>query len=274
MIEEPTKAPRQKLVVSDASQMHGLLRARFKSPEYAYLTEVASNTGAGQQRWADAVIMGLWPSRGVDLHGVEIKVSRSDWMQEKKNPEKADRIARYCDRWWLAVANDDIVRDGELPENWGLMVARGTKIIIAKDAPKLTPQPMDRTFLAALMRKIDAKFHSESRDSLMLQEYRRGEERGRVDSQVEMNHLREQLRELREQVQKFQVASGVKIDSWRFTDMSAAINALIGGKAHYEFESHRGKLDRLLRDATSICKGIEQSIKHESYPPELVEYVI
>ena len=94
--------------------------------------------------------MGLWPSRGLHLHGFEIKVSRSDWLRELKSPAKADKMFRYFDRWWLAVADKDIVRNGELPETWGLLVM--DKIV--KTAPELEAAPMTREFLAAIMRRV------------------------------------------------------------------------------------------------------------------------
>ena len=50
----------------------------------------------------DAVIMSLWPSRGLELHGVEIKVSRADWKREAADPAKAEAIAAYCDAGELA----------------------------------------------------------------------------------------------------------------------------------------------------------------------------
>jgi len=32
--------------------------------------------------------MDLWPSGGLEIHGHEVKVSRSDWLRELKEPEK------------------------------------------------------------------------------------------------------------------------------------------------------------------------------------------
>src|ERR1041384_7618712 len=95
--------------------------------------------------------MSLWPSRGLLLHGFEIKVSRTDWLRELRDPGKADEFIRYSDRWWL-VTEPDVVLDGELPETWEHLVRRGAKLAQAAAAPKLEPQDCDRTFLAALLR--------------------------------------------------------------------------------------------------------------------------
>ena len=98
---EPT--PKTKFT---AVKLREAMSKRWAPPEYAVMWEVGRATGAvTNQRYADAVIMGLWPSRGLELHGVEIKVSRSDWRREAADPMKAEAIAAYCDRWrhprWL-----------------------------------------------------------------------------------------------------------------------------------------------------------------------------
>ena len=47
-----------------------LLRQRFGPPHFAFLEQVRAGAGF-DQRTADAMAMGLWKSRGLDLHGFE-----------------------------------------------------------------------------------------------------------------------------------------------------------------------------------------------------------
>lgn len=129
-----------------------LLRERHPAPAWAFLEHVANGTGRHQSRTADAVAMSLWPSRGLELHGFEVKVWRGDWLRELADPAKADEIATRCDRWWV-VATPDVVADGELPTAWGLMVVEGASLRVAREAPLLTPAPLDRPFLAAILRR-------------------------------------------------------------------------------------------------------------------------
>lgn len=132
------------------------------APENALFWEVALATGAtGQQRYADALIMGLWPSRGLELHGVEIKVSRADWQKEAKSPEKAEAIAAYCDRWWVHVAPGVIHDMAEVPPTWGVRQYDGTRWKTLREASKTDAKPMDRKFLASVLRRA-----SESVDRL------------------------------------------------------------------------------------------------------------
>lgn len=119
------------------------------------LTQVRNGTGwAKQPSTADALLMGCWPSTGNDLTGFEIKVSRSDWLHEVRDPNKSSYIKQYCDFWYLLVADASMVKEGELPEDWGMMAVRNGAIEVVKPAPRLAnPAPVDRIFLAAIFRK-------------------------------------------------------------------------------------------------------------------------
>ena len=63
----------------------------------------------------------LFSSRGYKITGFEIKVSRSDLLKELKSPEKAEEIFKYCDEWYLVVANNILKETDEVPDNWGIM---------------------------------------------------------------------------------------------------------------------------------------------------------
>lgn len=115
-----------------------LLQKKFGPPEHCFLSEVRNSTGhARTPRTADALAFSLWPSRGLELHGFEIKVSRGDWLRELKNPAKADAIATYCDRWWIVAGDDKVVvsPEEELPKTWGLLVASDKGLKTVKAAP-------------------------------------------------------------------------------------------------------------------------------------------
>ena len=85
------------------------------------------------------------------LHGHEVKVSRADWRTELKDPTKADAIKRYMTYWWLVVPDANIVKPGELPADWGLMVLTNGKLRAKKAAPRLDPEPIPVDFTIALM---------------------------------------------------------------------------------------------------------------------------
>jgi hypothetical protein len=102
--------------------------------------------------------MHLWPSakNGLELIGYELKSSRSDWLRELKpwNRDKATPIKQFCDRWYLVASHAAIVDDfDEIPADWGFMFPKNGKLVEYKPAPKLEAQPLDRAFIAALMRR-------------------------------------------------------------------------------------------------------------------------
>jgi hypothetical protein len=110
--------------------------------------------GTGRLRTADALVVDLWPSSKHLVHGFEVKVSRSDWLTELKDPEKAEAFKPYCDHWWLAVPDADIVRD-DLPAGWGLMtVAPNGSLRVRRKAPKLDRDPMPFEMTAAWLRAV------------------------------------------------------------------------------------------------------------------------
>lgn len=137
------------------------VRARFCSPEWATFFEVGDATGGRHRRWADAVAMNLYPSRGLSIHGFEFKISRSDWQRELKDPTKSAPVQQYCNHWWI-VTTPDIVRDGELPPTWGLYELQANGSLRQKvAAPALQPIQVTKEFVAAMLRRASEVDESE-----------------------------------------------------------------------------------------------------------------
>lgn len=146
--------------------MLDLIRARFardhgNGPRYVVAEHVRNEAGFGtwdserrrtRLRTADALAIDLWPSTGNLIHGFEVKVSRSDWLAELREPEKAEAFRPYVDHWWLVVPDASIVRD-DLPEGWGLL-AGDAQLRIRKAAPKTAREPMPAGMLASLARAV------------------------------------------------------------------------------------------------------------------------
>lgn len=128
---------------------------------YARAEHVRVTAGFDARRTCDYMALDLWPGgygtkrTGPMLHGHEVKVSRSDWLTELRDPEKAEAFRRYCDFWWLVVSEKSIVKVGELPIGWGLMVASGNSARVAVRAERnLTVEPMNRDVQATFARAV------------------------------------------------------------------------------------------------------------------------
>lgn len=148
-------------ILRTEKQVLDLLRARYPSPGWAFFEKVGDGTGGNQRRSSDGLAMSLWPSRGLVLEGFEVKVSRSDLARELADPSKAEAVAQYCDHWWIVVGDRSIVTK-DLPHTWGLLAPvsnRGhVELQVVKPAVDMTPKPIDRVFLAAILRRAAAHF--------------------------------------------------------------------------------------------------------------------
>ena len=129
---------------------------RFARAEHVRVT-----AGFDARRICDYMALDLWPGgygtkrTGPMLHGHEVKVSRSDWLTELRDPEEAEAFRRYCDFWWLVVSEKSIVKVGELPIGWGLMVAVGDSVrVVARADRNLAVEPMTRDVQATFARAV------------------------------------------------------------------------------------------------------------------------
>ena len=134
------------------------LEKRFAPPEWVLLPHVSNGTGSSISRYLDGVALNIWASRGLEIHGFEIKVSRGDWLNELKNPEKAETMTRLVDRFWIVAGDRKLVKLEELPKQWGLLVPRGggweTRRYPEDTKPgKSWDRMVTRAFMAAFVRR-------------------------------------------------------------------------------------------------------------------------
>lgn len=202
--------------VLDLLRQRHVRRGNGGSGEYAYLEHVRNSAGFNSNRTFDAVTLSLWPSRGLHLHAYEVKCSRSDWLRELKEPAKAEAAAVLVDQFSLVIADEGIVRLGELPPTWGLLAVQGSKLVCVKDAPLLPEanpkRPIPRSFLVALLRANGAVPVAESEEVRAAR--REGVEQGRALEATHVEHADAALKELRERVREFELAAGVTLQSW------------------------------------------------------------
>jgi hypothetical protein len=97
------------------------IKPGLNMPGGVFLPEVGQNGGWGAGSRCDAIYAGFTSSSGRILVGHELKISRSDWLNELSKPGKADAWADECHEWWLVVSDPAIVHEHELPAGWGLM---------------------------------------------------------------------------------------------------------------------------------------------------------
>lgn len=137
----------------------GTMADRFVRAEH-----VRNRLGHEAQAIADFIALDKYPGypygSGLAIHWHEVKVSRSDWLTELRQPEKSEAFTRYVHYRWLVVPTADIVAAGELPQGWGLLVTAGKRLRAKVSAVRHEPAPLPLDFsisLAAAAQRTGAR---------------------------------------------------------------------------------------------------------------------
>lgn len=255
----------------DTAELLEVLRQKVLGPEgqgnrAVFLDEVKGGTGWSSNRTIDAISVGMWPSRGCLIEGYELKTSRRDWQGELRNPEKAEAIAQYCDRFWL-VTTADVAELGEVPPHWGWMV-RETK------AKRLTcrrePTPLEGTipppeFIAAMLRRaVKADL---LRERKTMQADMEADLNARHSSTMERNRnevarLEKELEEFRRLWLMFREKTGIRFGYWVeksdvVETVGEIVSALLPGRGG---QSLRGRISGTLRDLGHVQENLTKAL--------------
>lgn len=167
-------------------QIRAALRRHFAHPQRGIVFEVAQATGFNARRHIDAIGMDLWPSHGLGIYAIEIKVSRSDWRRELQQPEKAEELARFAD-YFVVAAPKGVIPQSELPAAWGLYELHDDgKLVIARHATTTKAEPVTREFMAAVLRGANRPISNEEIDALVTEKLasERATIQAKIDAQV------------------------------------------------------------------------------------------
>ncbi len=248
-----------------------LLRERHAAragngPEWAYLEKVRNRAGFDATRTADAMALSLWPSRGNELHGYEVKVSRSDWRSELKDGAKADTWHGIVDRWWIAAPSGVVPRD-EIPATWGLIEATSAgKLRVAVQAPLLTTEraSIKRDLLVPMLRAAGAGMTCTPEQAALDEARAKGREEGMAAAKragTDWQKLYEQTKANAEAnfqaVTEIERALGTSIRAWggdkeRVTKVAAALRLVLAQDQAVEYAK---------RATVNAIRGLEQAAK-------------
>jgi hypothetical protein len=198
-----------------------VLRMRYPATEAVVIQEVSDASGHARSRSLDFMVINLWVSRGLSIIGIEKKSNRGDWLKEIKNPKKQENHFKYCDRFYLLTDREGVAKLDEIPDCWGWYhITEKGQLKTMKQAPKLEPIQVERSFLCAMIRRAGDKtgYVPEINLKEIIQQ--------RVDIEVRQktNSIDAQVKELeslRKVVAEFEEAAGFSIvrpwgwgDSW------------------------------------------------------------
>ena len=235
------------------------LKSKYPPPQYTLLFEVRNKTGYGisTTRYADAIVLDLYPSKGLYMSGFEFKTTRTDLINDLRNPSKHQEISKHCNFWWLVVGDRKIIKDGEIPEKWGLMVPRGKQLVIKKHAPLTETPDVPKYFMASLLRSalrvspaeeeirvaVDRAIQQERPTSKANIEYKVKSQRGEIDS-------------LQRSITAFEEKSGMKIQTWNVGRMGEAVKFVMEGG----LKGLETRIRTIKRDSDQISK-IAQTVE-------------
>ena len=234
------KAPAKKTYT--AAELIKALETKYSLQNgYAFFTEITPGLGGGRR--ADGLAIGLYSSRGHYVYGFEVKVRRSDWLHELKDPAKAEAMFPYCNFWYL-VAAPGVCNKEELPDGWGLLEPSTRGLRTAVKAVEKEARQMGVDFLSVILRRdcdrsksyewvprstFDEEVNKRTVEKLEWVETRHKREVAIQERQY--SHLKEQFGRLRESVAEFERVTGVPISNRELPEFlkAARLLAVDGG---------------------------------------------
>lgn len=175
----------------NANDIYEAIKRRHPLPEWVLIRELRLGTGFRHMRdedydyskphWRrnkalqriDAWALNCYPGQNYKKIAYEIKVSRSDFFHEKRDPDKKRPAMEVSDYFYFAVPRG-LVAPMEVPKACGLLVVyESGRSEILKRAPLLEATRLDWRFVASLGRSI----HKMRRTELPTDRFEPGEVR-------------------------------------------------------------------------------------------------
>lgn len=161
---EPARAPKL-----TTRQVLDALATRYLPHEWIYIEQMRAATGFGVPAWdgeayrtgrgeeaieqtLDAWAMQLWSPR--EIHAFEVKVSRSDFLRELKDPTKR-AFGQLVSTHFYFIAPVKLIGPGELPPDCGLLEVYGDGRIRTRiKAPVHDASRPDWRFVGSALRRM------------------------------------------------------------------------------------------------------------------------
>lgn len=135
------------------------LHRRFSAPEFFSVPEV----GLGRSgRRADFLALRLWGDRVGHLLGFEVKVSRSDFLHELRQPDKRKPLEDACAACYF-VAPKGVLAVEELPEGWGWIELQANGLRMKREARHRKVETPGLVYHLMMHRLINDRWHDRAK---------------------------------------------------------------------------------------------------------------
>lgn len=258
----------ERALLNRLRKKHDAEQSQGNGSAWAFIEHVRSVAGF-DARTIDAFAMHLWPSRGLQIHAFECKSSRSDLLRELKNPAKGEAFAVLADYFWLVLGDRKIIKPGELPDGWGLMVPHGKGLRVEVPAPRLRevtkviadlPPGVGRPFVAALLRS--AVYEGARKPEDIAEAERRGRDAGKAEYEYLRDFVQGELDRERADRKAFEDAAGITLRTrWPDHDpaeVGAAVRMVLDGQ--HEITTAQRQLASLRRTAEGVIANVDRAL--------------
>lgn len=239
-----------------------VLRNKFPANEYVLLKEVSDQSGFSRSRSLDFMLINLWASRGFSIHGIEQKSNRGDWLKELKAPAKQENHFKYCDYFWLLTDKEGVAKIEEIPPTWGWYhIKENGTVRTMKNAPKLKPVEINRSFMCAMFRRATDVSGYVLRSSIEEEIIRQVELRAKhID--YERDEYKRKYESLLALLKDFEEHSGVLIhDDWRsrykIKDIGIAVDLIVKHGLPKQINDVKEFSERLKKISLNIDNSLE-----------------
>lgn len=238
-----------------------VLRVKFPASEYVLIEEVSDASGFSRSRSLDFMLINLWNSRGLAVTGIERKTNRGDWLKELKQPQKQENHFKYCDFFYLLTDKEGVAKLEEIPLAWGWYHINENGVLkTMKAAPKLNPLPIGKSLMCAMLRRAACKEKFVHVDELQTRINTVAEGISRRQFDTNKNKA-DQYDHLKEVVEKFEEASGIKIAGHWGSDKPKKIGEAVKLILDNDLSSYKESFERLERQAKGVHERISQGLK-------------
>ena len=251
-VERPTAR-----TVKDAL-MRRYCGADLAGQQYVCIEEARSGAGFdGNAGSCDLLAINTYKGRGMQLIGHEVKVSMADWKKELAEPEKAERFARYCRRWYVAVPSSLAVKiKDEVPPAWGLLsLSDKGRLTETVKAPARKPDSVPEWWWVAWLAQFDRQAKRQvpqMLDAAMAAERLQLKERVERDVASRRQFEEERNAKLRENAERLRTAIGIDLQHLWGHNLERLGHAWALVQAGYDVDG----LVRTLRRTADALDGI------------------
>lgn len=239
------------------------IKRRFSFGEWMLCYEFTAPNG----RRCDAIAINTLPSRNHKIVGFEFKASRSDWLAELREGEKADYFVQLCDEWFVVAGGTDVVKESEVPEGWGYLEMKpNSKQIYKQRESDLTEHQQqgepDRWFWTRFLKKTvgsDSNFTKKDIDEAKRRGYEEAQENLTEES---IDRDVEKMRDKAETVDKLREADLFgylhPVDDDKIERIKQA-RALLKQIEDDNYGTIKSNIDRLEDRAASSLEQVEET---------------